>query len=131
MTAPATAPRVAPVLTRNPPPGRIAPPIVGAEHPNGWLALALSIALLAFLSSATGLANGFAYDDRWIIVENDRTHSLHNSWRLFNETYWPNIRGAALYRPVPDLEEVPEVPASHAALRGGMARMRGFGIGPT
>ena len=100
MTALATAPAVAPALTRIPPPGRIAPPIVGAEHPNGWLALALSIALLAFLSSATGLANGFAYDDRWIIVENDRTHSLHNSWRLFNETYWPNIRGAALYRPL-------------------------------
>ena len=97
MTAPATA--EAPARTP-PPPIRKAPPTVGADHPNGWVALALSIAVLALLSSVTGVANGFAYDDRWIIVENDHTHSLNHAWRLFNETYWPSIRGASLYRPL-------------------------------
>jgi hypothetical protein len=96
MTAPAAAPAV-----RQVPPPRYAPPATaGVDHPNGWLALGVSIAVLALLSSVTGLGNGFAYDDRWIILENDRVHSLHQSWRVFNETYWPNIRGAALYRPL-------------------------------
>jgi len=76
------------------------PPAVGADHPNGWLLLGLSIAGLALLASVTSLGNGFAYDDRWIIVENKRAHSLHAAWRFFNETYWPNDRGAALYRPL-------------------------------
>jgi hypothetical protein len=83
-----------------PQPSRPAPPIVGADDPNGWFWLALSIAALALLSSVTGLGNGFAYDDRWIIVENTRVHSLHQAWNVFDETYWPNIRGAALYRPL-------------------------------
>ena len=73
---------------------------VGADDPRGWLLLALSIAALALLASATGLGNGFAYDDRFIILENKRAHSLSAPWRLFGETYWPNIRGAALYRPL-------------------------------
>ena len=83
-----------------PPPRHPPPPSVGADHPYGWFVLALSIAALALLSSATSLGNGFAYDDRWIIVENTRVHSLNNAWEMFNETYWPNIRGAALYRPI-------------------------------
>jgi hypothetical protein len=96
MTAPATASAV----LKAPPPRYAPPDTAGADHPNGWFALGVSIAVLALLSSATGLGNGFAYDDRWIIVENDRVHSLHQAWRIFNETYWPNIRGAALYRPL-------------------------------
>jgi hypothetical protein len=96
VTAPATAPAAARIV---PPPSRPAPPTVGADDPNGWLALAVSIAVLALLSSVTSLGNGFAYDDRWIIVENSRVHSLHRAWEMFHETYWPNIRGAALYRP--------------------------------
>ena len=73
---------------------------LGADHPNGWLGLALAIAALALLSSATSLANGFAYDDRWIIAENARVHSLSHPWNFFRETYWPTTRGAALYRPL-------------------------------
>jgi hypothetical protein len=73
---------------------------VGADDPRGWLLLALSIAALALLASATSLGNGFAYDDRFIVLENKRAHSLGAPWRLFAETYWPNIRGAALYRPL-------------------------------
>lgn len=72
----------------------------GADDPRGWTWLALSIVALALLASATSLGNGFAYDDRWIIAENARAHSLHEPWRLFAETYWPNVRGAALYRPL-------------------------------
>jgi hypothetical protein len=73
---------------------------VGADDPRGWLPLATSIAALALLASATSLGNGFAYDDRFIILENKRAHSLSAPWQLFGETYWPNIRGAALYRPL-------------------------------
>lgn len=72
----------------------------GADDPRHWAPMAIAIALLALLASATSLGNGFAYDDRWIIVENARAHSLHAPWKFFAETYWPNIRGAALYRPL-------------------------------
>ena len=72
----------------------------GADDPRHWAPMAISIALLALLASVTSLGNGFAYDDRWIIVENARAHSLHAPWKFFAETYWPNIRGAALYRPL-------------------------------
>lgn len=73
---------------------------VGADDPRGWAALGMAIALLAVIASATSLGNAFAYDDRWIIVENARAHSLHAPWKFFAETYWPNSRGAALYRPL-------------------------------
>ncbi len=64
-----------------------------------WGALALAIALLAIAASATSLGNGFTYDDRWIIVENGRVHSLRALWHYFAESYWPMKSGAALYRP--------------------------------
>lgn len=59
----------------------------------------LAIIGLALLASATGLANGFAYDDRWIIVNNPNVTELANLRGVFSETYWPSIRNAALYRP--------------------------------
>ncbi len=96
MTAPAT--ESAPLLA--PPPRRSAPPTTGVDDPFDWRWLALGIAALAILASATGLANGFAYDDRWIIVENKRVHTLVDAWKFFGQTYWPNERGAALYRPL-------------------------------
>lgn len=58
-----------------------------------------AIIALALLASVTGLTNGFAYDDRWIIVDNANVHDLARWWDVFNDTYWPAIRGAALYRP--------------------------------
>lgn len=60
----------------------------------------LGIVALALLASATGLANGFAYDDRWIIVNNPNVTELSNITGVFSETYWPSIRNAALYRPL-------------------------------
>lgn len=83
-----------------PPPRRAAPVATGADDPFDWRWFALSIAALALLASATGLGNGFAYDDKWIIADNTRAHSLRHFWRFFGETYWPTTRGAALYRPV-------------------------------
>jgi hypothetical protein len=58
------------------------------------------IALLALASSITGIANGFAVDDRSVIEMNDRVHSLAGWWRLFGESYWPTSAQAGLYRPV-------------------------------
>ena len=73
---------------------------VGADDPRGWMWLGLSIAALALLASGVGLHNGFAYDDRWIIVQNANAHSLNRPWELFGTTYWPTSRGASLYRPL-------------------------------
>jgi hypothetical protein len=72
----------------------------GADDPRGWLWLGLSIAALAILASGVSLHNGFAYDDRWIIVENNAAHTLNRPWELFAHTYWPTTRGASLYRPL-------------------------------
>lgn len=73
---------------------------LGADDPRGWMWLGLSIAALAVIASGVGIHNGFAYDDRWIIVENARVHSLNRPWELFGQTYWPTTRGASLYRPM-------------------------------
>jgi hypothetical protein len=72
----------------------------GADDPRGWMWLGLSIAALALLASGIGLHNGFAYDDRWIIVENNAAHTLVRPWEVFGHTYWPTTRGASLYRPL-------------------------------
>lgn len=73
---------------------------VGADDPFDWRLWAVLVACIALAASITGLHNGFAYDDRWIIAENARVHTLRAPWHLFRETYWPNARGAALYRPM-------------------------------
>jgi len=65
----------------------------------GWLT-DLFVAGLALAASLTSLANGFAYDDRWVILHNPRVHALARVWRLWIETYWPPSMGASLYRPV-------------------------------
>jgi hypothetical protein len=73
---------------------------VGADDPRGWMWLGLSIVALVLLSSGVGIHNGFAYDDRWIIVQNANVHSLNRPWELFGTTYWPTTHGASLYRPL-------------------------------
>jgi hypothetical protein len=95
VTAPDTS-----ALLLEPPPIRRAPPTTGVDEPNDWRWLALAIAVLALLASATSLGNGFAYDDRWIIADNNHIHSFTAPWKFFSETYWPVKNGAALYRPL-------------------------------
>lgn len=56
--------------------------------------------VLALAASATSLGNGFAYDDKWIILGNTRIHSLAAWWEFFGQSYWPPAMHAALYRPL-------------------------------
>lgn len=71
----------------------------GAD-PRSYEAPVVGVIGLALLASITSLANGFAYDDRWIIVENPTVHDIAHWWNVFGDTYWPSIRNAALYRPL-------------------------------
>ena len=73
---------------------------VGADDPIDWRPWAVVIACVALAASITGIHNGFAYDDQWIIVENARVHALRAPWHFFTESYWPSVRGSALYRPM-------------------------------
>ncbi|MEP6905372.1 MAG: hypothetical protein ABI875_04765 [Gemmatimonadales bacterium] len=72
---------------------------VSLSRRNAWIA----IALLSVAASCTGLLNGFAFDDIFVIVKNPSLHSLAGTWRVFGETYWPAAQGAALYRPLTSL----------------------------
>jgi hypothetical protein len=63
-----------------------------------WSSIALVVGL-AVAASATGLSNGFAYDDLPIIVENARIHDWRQLWRLFGDTYWSGPFAPDLYRP--------------------------------
>ncbi len=85
---------------RTPPPAVVGTARAASEAPHDVPWLLRSLVALALLASVTSLGNGFAYDDRWIVLENKRVHALHEWWRFFGETYWPNARGAALYRPM-------------------------------
>lgn len=81
-----------------------APPPASRRGPRlspAWLAV-VAVVLVALASSATSLANGFAYDDRWIIVRNTRLHDPARWWKLFGESYWP-ILSQGLYRPFTSL----------------------------
>jgi hypothetical protein len=64
------------------------------------IALWASVVSLAVAASISGIANGFAFDDVPIIVENERMHSLAHWWQLFAQGYWPPAIGGDLYRPV-------------------------------
>jgi protein O-mannosyl-transferase len=59
-----------------------------------------SVICLAVAASISGITNRFAFDDFSIIVRNSRTHSLAHWWQLFAQSYWPQIYGGDLYRPV-------------------------------
>jgi hypothetical protein len=58
-----------------------------------------TLVFLVLLAAATSLGNGFAYDDRWIIVNNPNVTDTVYWWNALNDSYWPSIRNAALYRP--------------------------------
>ena len=77
-----------------------------ADVPAWWTAHrfrwgAIGVALVAVAASASGLWNGFAYDDIVAIVDNPAVHELRPPWEYFRETYWGPARGhASLYRPL-------------------------------
>ncbi len=64
------------------------------------LGVAAGVALLAILVYANALANGFAYDDVWIVETRDLVHGLWNLPELLTAEYWPGRFQSGLYRPV-------------------------------
>ena len=64
-----------------------------------WM-LPASVALLALAACITSLGHDFTYDDRYVILMNDRVHSLHRFWRYFAQSYWPPKFGGDGYRPM-------------------------------
>ena len=64
-----------------------------------WLPGA-AVAFLALAATVTSIGHDFTYDDRGIIFDNPRLHSLWNAAHLWLETYWPAKYGGDGYRPV-------------------------------
>lgn len=62
-----------------------------------WSGPALLIAGLALAASASGLGNGFVYDDVPIILRNATVHQLTDPAQLWGSAYWPS---GLLYRPL-------------------------------
>src|SRR5688500_11347592 len=60
---------------------------------------ALLVAALALAAGFSSLANGFAYDDVYILEKAGR-HSMAGWWRDFATTYWPRSMGGDGYRPL-------------------------------
>jgi hypothetical protein len=58
------------------------------------------VALLALAATATSLGHDFTFDDRYVIMTNERVHALRGMWRLFGQTYWPKDLGGDGYRPL-------------------------------
>ncbi len=59
-----------------------------------------SVALLALISSAAGILNGFTYDDVYVVQRNPLMKYLHQWWHVFRLPYWPKSAGGDGYRPI-------------------------------
>ena len=64
-----------------------------------WL-LPTTVALLALAACITSIGHDFTYDDRYVIMMNDRVHSLQSFWTFFGQSYWPPKFGGDGYRPL-------------------------------
>ena len=64
-----------------------------------WL-LPTTVALLALAACITSIGHDFTYDDRYVIMMNDRVHSLRSFWNFFAQSYWPPKFGGDGYRPL-------------------------------
>ncbi|HKH90716.1 MAG TPA: hypothetical protein VKA54_02870 [Gemmatimonadaceae bacterium] len=62
--------------------------------------LPATIALLALAACITSIGHDFTYDDRYVIMMNERVHSLRTFWRFFAQSYWPPKYGGDGYRPI-------------------------------
>lgn len=69
------------------------------EQTRRWL-LPASVAILALAACITSIGHDFTYDDRYVILLNDRVHSLRHFWRYFAQSYWPPKYGGDGYRPM-------------------------------
>ncbi|GAC1688605.1 MAG: tetratricopeptide repeat protein [Gemmatimonadaceae bacterium] len=69
----------------------------GTRLPGLWVA---GIALVACATFANALANGFAVDDRGVILENPGAKTLAGAVQAFARPYWPDAHGAGQYRPL-------------------------------
>ena len=65
----------------------------------GWRLYAV-VASCAFLIYVGALWNGFALDDRAIILQNPHVAAPSGLWRVFVESYWRPEVGGHLYRPL-------------------------------
>jgi hypothetical protein len=61
---------------------------------------AATVAVLALAASAIGIANGFTYDDRYIVELNPTVTTFGAWWRVFAQPYWPANWGGDGYRPL-------------------------------
>ena len=59
-----------------------------------------SVAFVALVVYVNSLANGFAYDDDFIILYRDNIHQLGDLTRLLSLEYWPEDFSSGLYRPL-------------------------------
>src|SRR5215212_4129951 len=62
--------------------------------------LPATVALLALAACITSIGHDFTYDDRYVIMMNDRVHTLRTFWRFFEQSYWPPKFGGDGYRPM-------------------------------
>lgn len=62
--------------------------------------LYLAVAACAAVVYLGALWNGFALDDRYIIVFNPLVHAPARIWRIFAEPYWAAFLGGQVYRPL-------------------------------
>ncbi|HMC56045.1 MAG TPA: hypothetical protein VKH19_12770 [Gemmatimonadaceae bacterium] len=69
------------------------------EQMRRWL-LPATVALLAIAACITSIGHDFTYDDRYVIMMNERVHSLRAIWRFFAQSYWPPKYGGDGYRPM-------------------------------
>ncbi|MGQ0560263.1 MAG: tetratricopeptide repeat protein [Gemmatimonadota bacterium] len=68
------------------------------SHRSHLLSAVFGAAVLVYVNS---LWNGFAYDDVWIVLRNDRVHQLRDVGRIWLTPYWPSFGSElGLYRPL-------------------------------
>lgn len=71
------------------------------SSPERWWPYLLLLAAAAIVVYANSLWNGFAYDDDWIILRNDRVHQLRDLAKIWGTPYWPTFGTVlGLYRPL-------------------------------